>query len=334
MRIFQYISILAFFLIITGIIYSNSAHYRIIKGSVFGTYYNIKIRTPHKNKKLKKEIEAKLEQINKQMSVFDTDSEISQINRLGRKKQKNISKDFAVVLSVSHKIWTLSDGYFDPTIGKLIDIWGFGTSKPQNPDKSEVQKALNSCGFDKLIFSNSYQTVQKKNKDVVLNLSAIAKGYAVDEVARILDAKGYKDYLVEIGGEIKAKGSKSNNFDGWTIGISKPQIGSNENLLYLTISNLAVATSGNYRNFYHKGGQTYVHTISPKNGYPVQNDALSATVFHSSCMYADAHATAIMSMGVKKGLDYADKNKLKVIIFDNNFNAVYSKEAALAFKGE
>ncbi len=333
MRIFQYISILLCIIIISVIIYKNSPHYQIIKGDVFGTYYNIKIRTNNKNKDLKSKIESKLEDINQQMSVFREDSEISNFNKTKSQKWHLLSDDFAKVLQASHKVWKLSNGWFDPTIGKLIELWGFGTITPQNPSDKQIKKALVNTGFAKLKFNSSFQKVKKTHPNIEINLSAIAKGYAVDAIAQILDKEGYNNYLVEIGGEIKAKGSRLENNNAWNIGISKPIIGSSENSIILSLSNIAVATSGNYRNFYQKNGQIYAHTISPKTGYSVQTDVLSASVFHDSCMYADAHATAIVAMGLKAGMAYANKNNLKVIVFDKNLNIHYSKDAKF-FLGE
>lgn len=327
MRIFQYISILVFFLSIIFIIYQNSPKYQIIKGEIYGTYYNIKINTPKKNKNIADDIKSKLQQIDSQMSVFNDESDISKINNAPANKNILLSTELAEVLKASHIVWKQSNGWFDPTIGQLINLWGFGNSKTKIPTTSEIKKVLKYSGFDKLKFINDYKQILKTNKNTQINLSAIAKGYAVDKIAELLDDKGYLNYIIDIGGEVKAKGYRSDNNEAWNVAISKPQQGSNENITVLSLSNMAVATSGNYRNYYQKNGKTYAHTISPKNGYPTENKILSVTVFHNSCMYADAYATAINAMGLDKGIEFASKNNIKAIIYDNNMQAIYTKNA-------
>ncbi len=327
MRIFQYISILLFSFAVVFIIYQNSPKYQIIKGKIYGTYYNIKINTPNKNKELKKEINQVLQKIDNQMSVFNEASEISQINKTKANKTILLSAELSEVLKVSHKIWKQSNGWFDPTLGNLINLWGFGNTKAKMPTSSEIKKVLSYTGFDKLKFKNNYTKLSKTNKNISVNLSAIAKGYAVDKVAEMLDNKGYDNYIVDIGGEVKTKGYRSQNKDAWNVAINKPLQDSDENIMVLSLSNIAVATSGNYRNYYKKDGEVYAHTISPENGYPAKTDILSVTVFHDSCMYADAYATAINAMGIKRGLKFAEKNNIKAIIYDSNMKAVYTKNA-------
>ena len=331
MRIFQYISILLLVGAIGFIIYRNSPHYQIIKGNIFGTYYNIKIFSDKKDKNLKKIIETRFQEINSKMSVFDKSSEISQLNKFPAKKYFKLSEELSFVLQTSKKIWQQSDGWFDPTIGKLIDAWGFGSSKEKQYSNTQIQEIVKSVGFDKIAFSKDKKQIKKHNPEISLNLSAIAKGYAVDEIALVLDKKGYKNYLIEIGGEIKAKGVRSQTDNSWIVGINKPVAGSSDNSIIISLSNLSVATSGNYRNFYQKGGKVYAHTISPKTGHPYPSDILSVTVFHESCMYADAYATAIEAMGSKKGIEFANKHNLKAVIFKDDLEPIYSKTAQQLF---
>ena len=331
MRLFQYISIMLCIFLIGFYIYQNSPHYQIIKGDIFGTYYNIKIRTDIKNKELSNNIKAKLKDIDSTMSAFKDDSELSVINKLSARKKLKLSPQMSKIMQASRKVYNLSEGWFDPSLGRLIDIWGFGPVAASTPDETEINKALASSGFDKIKSSDNFKTIYKTNSAVSLNLSAIAKGYAVDKISELLDEKGYTDYIVEIGGEIKVKGARSPESQSWNVGINKPTAESYENAMVVSISNISVATSGNYRNFYKKGGQIFSHTISHKTGKPAVTDALSVSVFHDSCMYADAYATAIVAMGIEKGLKFADKNKLKVIIFNNKFEPVLSKAAQQIF---
>lgn len=333
MRFFQYISIFACIGLIGFYVYQNSPHYHIIKGDIFGTNYNIKIKTKIKNKELKDLIKQKLEAINSTMSVFKEDSEISKINQNRTNSKITLSDDMSVVLKAADKVYRQSSGWFDPTLEPLIELWGFGKNKElKNPNDKKVSQTLKNVGFNKLKFSSNYKRLNKTNKNVKLNLSAIAKGYAVDQIAKLLENQGYNDYLVEIGGEIRTKGARSDTEDAWSIGINRPIADNHDNIVVLSLSNMAVATSGNYRNFYEKDGKTYAHTISYKTGKPIINDTLSVSVFHDSCMYADAYATAILAMGSKKGLDFANKHKLKVVIFDENFNLLTSNEAKHIFK--
>lgn len=331
MRIFRYISILLCILLIGFCIYQNSPHYQIIQGKIFGTYYNIKIRTNNKNNALREKVEAKLHDINKQMSVFEDDSEISRINKSAAGMEIALSENMRDVMRAADKVYRQSGGWFDPTLGRLVDMWGFGAGERREPADEEIKEAMKSVGFSRLKFSDDFQKLTKTQNETYINLSAIAKGYGVDEVAAVLEREGCHDYIVEIGGEIKARGFRSAAKEAWNIGINKPVAGSSENSMVISLSNLAVATSGNYRNFYQKDGKTFAHTISFQTGRPVLSDALSVSVFHESCMYADAYATAIMAMGVEKGLAFADKNKLKVIIFDNEFKPQLSEAAKTIF---
>ena len=327
MRFFHYLSIVVLIGLAGFFIYQYSPHYQIIKGEVFGTYYNIKIKTDNKNNQLKGLIDKRLEEINVSQSVFKEDSEIMEINRAKAGQKVKLSKDMREVLRAADKVYRQSNGAFDPSLGKLIDMWGFGKSDKITPTDSEIKKALQSVGLDKFKFSNDYQYVVKKNNKAFLNLSGIAKGYGVDEIAALLEKEGYHDFVVEIGGEIKTKGYRGDGSDPWVIGINRPSANSHENIMALSLSNMAVATSGNYRNFYESDGKVFGHTISAKTGYPVETDVLSASVFDTSCMMADAYATAMVVLGVEKGLAFADKYKLKAIIYDTNYQRHTSKAA-------
>ena len=332
MRLFHYISILICLLLLGFIWYYNVSGYQVIKGKIFGTYYTIKIRTDRPNKELDTLVKTELDKIDNEMSVFNTDSEISHINRAPKDIKIKLSPDMQQVMAAANTVYNQSNGQFDPTLGKLINLWGFGVDDKKLPTDSEISEALSAAGFNKLIFSDNFDSLQKTDNATYINLSAIAKGYGVDKIALLLEQKGFYDYMIEIGGEIKVSGYRSKDGEAWNIGINRPQAGSHDNVMVVSISNLAVATSGNYRNFYKKDGQIFAHTISSKTGHPILNDALSVSVFHDSCMYADAYATAIMAMGVEQGLKFADKYNLKVIIFDNKFIPHLSKSATSIFE--
>ncbi|MCQ2741478.1 MAG: FAD:protein FMN transferase [Alphaproteobacteria bacterium] len=331
MQLFRYISIVLLVTVIGFYIYQNSPHYQIIKGDVFGTSYKIKIRTDRKNRVLKYKIKEKLQQINQSMSVFEEGSEVSEINRENKGKKIKLSQSMRTVLRAAKKVYEQSKGAFDPTLAPVIDLWGFGPHRQVHvPNDKVLKNTLKFTGFNKLKFYDDFHVVSKSDKRIALDLSAIAKGFAVDEIASLLESEGYLNYVVEIGGEVKAKGFRSPGDIPWVVGVNKPVVHSMENMMVLSLSNLAVATSGNYRNFNEKDGKSFAHTISSKNGKTVQTDTLSVSVFHDSCMYADAYATAMMSMTVDEAVRFADKYNLKAFVVNNEFK-VYISTAAKGF---
>lgn len=329
MRLIKYFSIL---LLLTGMFLwmrPNEGEFQEFEGSVFGTYYHIKIRGKQADNSLHEKILETLNKVNNQMSVFKIDSEISQINKYPAKKSVTLSEDMAFLLQNAQTVWKESHGAFDPAIGKLVDLWGFGPNRKQKtPSSAEIKKVLNQSGMDKLIFSKDYSELSKKNTVVNLNLSAIAKGFGVDKVAETLNREGYLDYIIEIGGEVRASGYKDGKKTPWSIGVASPSIdGKNAEILQLT--NTSLATSGDYRNFYYKNGKRYGHTISPITGYPVEHNLVSVTVIHPLCMLADAYATAFMSMGETEAINLADKLGIQAVFFvekePDNLEIIHSR---------
>lgn len=334
MRLFKYISTFAVLALAVYFFFFQDTQFQEISGRTFGTYYNVKIRNDFKNRTLTSKIKKELEDIDRKMSVFEPDSEINYINEAVAGETIEVSDDLAYLLKRSNEIYRLTDGNFDPTVGTLVDLWGFGTTNPKDiPDEETIKDALSNVGLNKLSFSSNYTKVKKNRDKLTINLSAIAKGYAVDRLAELLKNEGYNDFVIEIGGEVFASGEKSDTNPGWNVGVADPsKTGSSaENAYILRLQNLAAATSGDYRNYYYKDNKKYSHTISPQTGYPVEHDLISVTVFDKSCLKADAVATGIMAMGAKKGLDFANKNKLPVIMFytdeNNNISTVLSNAA-------
>lgn len=316
MRIFKYFSIIVLLAVLALYLRSTFADYQEFGGKIFNTYYKVKLRTPLGDKKLPTKVRRALEDIDTQMSVFRTDSELSRLNRTPAGEAFALSAPLADVLHTARQINQNSNGAFDPAIAPLIDLWGFGPSHSlKNPSPSELKRVKSYSSMSKLRFSADGRTVTKTDSRTELNLSAIAKGYAVDKIAQILEDAGYKDYIVEIGGELRLSGTRDENGKLWNVGIGVPLQNSRANAMTLELSDFAVATSGDYRNFIEVDGQTFSHTISPQTGKPVQNNLASVTVFAPTCMQADAYATAIMSLGSDKGLKLAEKLKLPVILF-------------------
>ena len=332
MRLFKYISI---FIILCGLFFyfeTRQDNYVVLSGKTMGTYYNIKIRTKIKHNMLNKKVQEELELINQQMSVFDNSSELSLINQNIQNEWQPLSPEMSEVMKKAYDVYLKSNGSFDPTVGKLVDLWGFGAGTPKNkPSEEEIKKVLAYTGFNKVKFKDNFTRLKKTQPDIYINLSAIAKGYGVQRIAEMLSEIGYKDFVVEIGGEVVARGRRDELTDGWNVAVSKPTAEGVETAFVVTLKNSAVATSGDYRNFFIIDNKRYSHTISPKTGYPSQHNIASATVFHKNCTLADAYATALMEMGENKALEFANQNGLSVILFirdtNDNIKTLISNEA-------
>ena len=279
----------------------NNVPYHSINGLVFGTIYNI---TYQYDGDLKSEIEAELKRFDGSLSPFNNTSIISRINR-----NEEIVTDsfFQTCFNRSMEISEETNGAFDITIAPLANVWGFGFKKGEFPDSMKIDSLLQITDYKKVKLVDG--RVVKEDPRIMLSCSAVAKGYSVDVVARLLEKKGIQNYMVDIGGEIVAKGKNSRN-GLWRIGINKPiddSLSVNQEIqTILELSDAGLATSGNYRNFYYKDGKKYAHTIDPRTGYPVQHNILSATVIAEDCMTADALATAFMVMGLEEASAFAN----------------------------
>ncbi len=279
----------------------------LIQGRTMGTIYRVKVVSSASVEisGLKKKIERRLGEINRSMSTYMAESEISQFNSLQQTGVKfKISKDFYQVMRVAQKVYQLSDGAWDGTVNPLVDLWGFGRKgvKTEVPDQTEIERLRKSVGFHYIeITAPSY--LIKNQPQITLDLSSIAKGYGVDAVAALLRDKGFENFLVEIGGEIVAAGLRK---DGgpWRIGINRPQKNAAINSVYkvVNLQDRAFATSGDYRIFFEIDGVRYSHVIDPRTGFPVANGVVSVSILASDCTLADGLATAIMVMGPHKGL--------------------------------
>lgn len=267
-------------------------------GKTMGTTYRI-VYLDEAEKNYKPEVDSLLEKFNQSLSTYLPDSELSKFN-------KNDSLAFGLpyflpVLKKSKEVYTLTEGAFDPTVGPLVNAWGFGPEGAQAKDSISVEKILPLIGLDLISFDE--KVVRKSKPGVYLDFSAIAKGYAVDIISQFLADKGIANMLVEIGGELVAKG-KNDRGELWRVGINRPDEEgmSNDIFSVVALDNGGMATSGNYRNFYEVENIKYSHTISPFTGHPVQHGLLSATVVASDCMTADAFATAMMVLGTEKSI--------------------------------
>ena len=263
------------------------------EGMVFGTIYHI---TYQSDTNYQKEIEAELQKVDHSLSPFNKTSIISCVNRNEKVK---VDEMFSEVFQLAEKISGDTDGAFDITVAPMVNAWGFGFKTGNPPTKQTIDSLRAIVGFHTVSLQDGY--VIKKNPKTMLDCSAIAKGYGTDVVARFLKKKGVQNFMVEIGGEIVVNGN-SEKLQPWRIGINKPtddSLNTSQAIQdVVSVSNIAMATSGNYRNFYYKNGKKYAHTIDPKTGYPVQHNILSATVFADDCATADAYATSFMVLGL------------------------------------
>lgn len=263
------------------------------EGMVFGTIYHI---TYQSDTNYQKEIEAELQKVDNSLSPFNKGSIISRINRNEKVK---VDEMFSEVFQLAEKISGDTDGAFDITVAPMVNAWGFGFKTGNPPTRQTIDSLRAIVGFHNVALQDGY--VIKKNPKTMLDCSAIAKGYGTDVVARFLKKKGVQNFMVEIGGEIVVNGNNE-KLQPWRIGINKPtddSLNTSQAIQdVVSVSNIAMATSGNYRNFYYKNGKKYAHTIDPKTGYPVQHNILSATVFADDCATADAYATSFMVLGL------------------------------------
>lgn len=291
----------------------NTAPYRHDNGQIFGTYYRV---TYQNDRDLHEEIMYALNEVDSSLSMFNPNSTVSRINR---GEDTEVDRLLEYLFPRAQKVSERTDGAFDITVAPLVNAWGFGFKEGKWPSKQTVDSIMDFVGYGKVRLED--KKVKKEDPRTMIDFSAIAKGYGTDRVAQALDKAKVRNYLIEIGGEIVARGTNEKG-DKWRIGIAKPtdEAGQEGCQCILQLSGQAVATSGNYRNFHYKDGVKYAHTINPKTGYPVQQDIISATVVTSECYEADAFATSFMVMGLEKAQ--------KVLAANRNLEAylVYVKD--------
>jgi thiamine biosynthesis lipoprotein len=281
----------------------NSEKKEIIKngsrGGVFGTSYSI-IYLADKTLDYQQEIDSVFQVVNTSLSTYIPDSDISKINR--GDSTLRVDHMFQDVFELSKEIHRVTKGYFDPTVGVLVNAWGFGPEQQMLMDSISVDSLLQFVGFDKVQISQEHK-VLKENSNIYFDFNAIAKGYAIDRVAVLLDEKGIQNYLIEIGGEVVGKGINTIKSKPWAVGIDNPVNEFNrESKIALRLNNRALASSGNYRKFRidEVTGQKYVHTIDPITGFTKNSNTLGVTILADDCATADGYATACMAMDLEE----------------------------------
>ncbi len=271
----------------------KQAPYQTDQGVVFGTMYKI---TYQSKENLKTGIEAELQKVDLSLSPFNKQSVITHINNNTDMQTDSL---FDYVFRLARQVSEETHGAFDITVAPLVNAWGFGFKNAAQVNPQTIDSLRQFVGFEKIKLENG--KIIKSDPRTMLDCSAIAKGFGVDCVARFFDRKGIRNYMIDIGGELVMKGENA-KMEPWRIGINKPiddSLAVNQELqTVLQISNVGLATSGNYRNFYYKDGKKYAHTIDPRTGYPIQHNILSATVVATNCATADAYATAFMVLGL------------------------------------
>lgn len=299
-------------------------------GRTMGTTYSVVLfsKDPrHSADKIQTKVDTVLERVNAQMSTYDPNSELSQFNQLESTSPVVISRDLERVVSRALEIARITDGALDITVGPLVNLWGFGPNA--RPEKQPTQEQLDALservGYKKLKVDN-HQLI-KAHPGVYVDLSTIAKGYGVDKVGNLMDQLGINQYLIEIGGEILAKGGKPAD-ENWKLAIEKPVSTERAVQEIVEFKEGALATSGDYRNYFEEEGRRYSHIIDPETGEPIQHNLVSVSVYADDTMSADAYATALLVMGTEKAKAFAVENQLAVMLIyktDKGFEEYASK---------
>ncbi|SOS48752.1 FAD:protein FMN transferase [Tenacibaculum dicentrarchi] len=311
--------IVSFFILFLSCTQKKESSKNKLQGFVFGTTYHITYFENENKANYQKSIDSLFSLVNNSLSTYLPTSDISKIN----KGDTTVVVDdmFIEVFAKAKRIYKETDGYFDPTIGKLINAYGFGSGKERkNLSSEEIKKLMVGVGFNKVKLKNN--KVYRESNQIDFNVNAFAKGYGVDVIGRFLETKNIHNYLIEIGGEIRARGKKNDKL--WKVAIEKPNIDGTRSLQkIITLDDESMATSGNYRKFkINENGKKIVHTVNPKTGLASQSNLLSVSVrLKGDCADVDAYATAFLAMGLEKTTAFLLKHpELKVVLLYNDKN--------------
>lgn len=311
--------------------------YVSIAGRTMGTTWEVKVATktlsPDAFRSLAASIQASLDRVNELMSTYLPDSEVSRFNALDSSDPVAVSPETMIVLVASRELSEQSGGAFDITVGPLVKAWGFGATDqiPQPPTPEELAGLRERVGYQQLRLDADAGEVRKRHPRAEIDLSAIAKGYAVDRVAETLEARGYHDYLIEVGGELRASGAR---LDGrvWRVGIERPEDHIRVVHEVIELANRSMATSGDYRNYYEEEGVRISHTIDPRALAPIRHRLASVTVLHESAMWADGLATMLNVLGPKAGYDLAVAQELAAYFIVREAPETFATRATPAFQ--
>ena len=283
-------------------------------GSTMGTTFSIKVVAPPETldlPALQQDIEEVLDGINTTMSTYLSDSELSRFNASESVDWVEVSPALCHAIEAARVVSEFTDGAFDVTVGPLVNLWGFGPpdSAYEPPGNDAITAVMQDIGYDGLHADCSIPALRKDSPGVYVDLSAFAKGHAVDKVAELLDARALPDYLVEIGGEMRMRGTNARS-EHWAIAIETPDRAARSVQTVVRLTDSAMATSGDYRNFFEYDGRFYSHTIDPRTGYPVTHNGASVTVVADTAAFADAAATALLVLGPDAGMKLAERESI------------------------
>ena len=303
----------------------TSADMTGFNGRIMGTGYSVRLglvagraALSHTDSaELAQRVHRALSQVDAHMSTWRPESELSQINQSADTDWIRITPELMAVMVNAQQVSRRSQGAFDVTIGPLVDLWGFGASSTNTmiasstatPASRAVQSTLAHIGYQSIELNSTASSLRKSHPDIRIDLSGIAKGYAVDRVVSVLESSGLDSFLVEVGGELLARGRKPDG-SAWRVAVERPSVGSREVFRILNLEDQAIATSGDYRNFFMQSGQRYSHSIDPRSGEPVRHALASVTVAAGSTMAADAASTALMILGPEEGMAFAEQHNL------------------------
>lgn len=334
----HHLTALALTVFVSGCLFDKEPDVVRLSGETMGTTFNITaIGEDLDENALASSVQETLAEVNAKMSNWDPNSEVSVFSASSSTDPVSISAEFAHVIAAANDVHEKSGGTFDVTLGPLIELWGFGPRKPEDPVPSdtEIQAALSSVGQARLLtLDQDAGTLAKAAPKVGINLSAIAKGYGIDAVAETLAAADIEDYMVEIGGDLVAKGENDKG-ESWRIGIEKPESGAQSIQMVVPVADLGMATSGDYKNFFEQDGVRYSHIIDPTTGRPITHRTTSVTVLAENAMMADAWATAMLALGQENGLKLAEESGLAVFFISRDVTSgedAYITVQSSAFK--
>jgi len=294
-----------------------------------GTYYRASIisTSPVSIDQLRESIENELASINQQMSTYINTSEISEFNNSMSTDWFNVSPQFALVTQKAKEIYLQSRGQFDPTLAPLIELWSFGAdSRPlEIPAAWELEQVSKAVGSDKIDVQLNPPKLKKSSPELKLDLSAIAKGFAVDELAALLESLDFSNFLIDIGGELRSKGLNIDE-NKWRVAIEKPDLGLAQSVQQIVyISDKCIATSGSYRNYFEQDGKRFSHIIDPQSGRPITHQLVSASVIADDCVSADGYATTLMVLGPQQGYQFALQYGLAVYMIEKKGDEIVVK---------
>ena len=302
-----------------------------LTGATMGTTYSVRIVAPETNtgaKELQSEIDAELSRITALMSTYVDDSQLSRFNSSDSGDWVSVDSDVVAVVDAALRASAISDGAFDPTVGPLVELWGFGRAGPRDtpPPQSEIDAAMATVGFGLVSTREEPPALRKLAPAVALDLSALAKGYAVDRIDWLLDSRGLTRYMIEIGGEVKTRG-RNQDGEPWRIAVERPLEAERSVYTVLQLSGEAIATSGDYRNFFEIDGRRYFHAIDPRSGQPAGNDLASVTIVAASAMEADAMATAMLVLGPDKGMRLANEQRIAALFLRRDGDEIVARHS-------